>query len=514
MGADRRPDPLTAPDRPPAPTARAPRALWLALAAGALVLTGLQFATPGLIGVDAYFHVRYAAVMREAGLAGFPPPFPWLPLTILAPDRYADHHLLYHVYLVPFTLGDLRLGGKLAGLVGALAFLATFAWLVRRERVPLPWLAILALGAASADFLYRISMTRVQALSLVCLLVGFECALRRRHRTLAVVACLYTWLYDGFALLAVPLGAVGLADLVVERRLRLGATLAALSGVAAGLVVNPYFPEYLEFILHHFGAKLVPGEAVRVGREWFPYDPVSLLGNAGMALLYLAFGLAHTGPALRRDRRALAALAMAAVFLVLTLGSKRFIEYFAPTATVFVVLAASGAVAHLRPAARGALVALLVVVAVGNVAGVGWTLVRKDAEAPGDRYARVAEYVAREAPPGAMLCTTDWDDFPRLYFYNVASTYLVGLDPTYLQRRFRSAYWQWVDITQGQVPEPSRLLATRFPCAYIMTDRHHPAFLEQALHDPGLERVLEDPHAVLFRVRRDGPPPVYPRTLD
>ena len=36
------------------------------------------------------------------------PPFPWLPLTILAPDRYADHHMLFHLWLVPFTLGDQR----------------------------------------------------------------------------------------------------------------------------------------------------------------------------------------------------------------------------------------------------------------------------------------------------------------------------------------------------------------------------------------------------------------------
>src|SRR5262245_50124453 len=81
---------------------------WLALAAATIVLTVVQFATPTLVGIDGYFHVRYAQVIREAGLRGFPPRFPWLPLTILAPDRYADHHMLYHLLLVPFTFGDLR----------------------------------------------------------------------------------------------------------------------------------------------------------------------------------------------------------------------------------------------------------------------------------------------------------------------------------------------------------------------------------------------------------------------
>jgi hypothetical protein len=124
------------------------RALLLAFLTAVVVLAGLQFTTPNLIGNDSYFHIRYAAVIREAGLRGFPPPFPWLPLTILAPDRYADHHMLFHLWLVPFTLGDLRLGGKLAGVAGALAFVATFLWFLRRRGVGLLALALLALAAS------------------------------------------------------------------------------------------------------------------------------------------------------------------------------------------------------------------------------------------------------------------------------------------------------------------------------------------------------------------------------
>jgi hypothetical protein len=488
---------------------------WGALATAAVVLAGLQFSTPNLIGNDSYFHIRYAEIVREAGVRGFPPPFPWLPLTILAPDRFADHHMLYHVLLTPFTLGDLRLGGKLAGLAGAVAFVVAFAAFLRCERVALPGLVLLALGASSADLLFRLSMTRVQALSLVCLLAGFHYALAGRTRALALIGCIYAWLYDGFPLLLVPVGATVAADLVVARRLRPAIAVAALAGIAVGVVVNPYFPEYLHFIVHHVGDKTLPGEAVRVGREWLPYDPASLLANALLAILYLAFGVAALGAAgLRRDRRALAALLVAVAFLVLMLGSKRFIEYFAPTATLFAALAGAPLLARLERRRRIAVAAVLAVVALANVAGVGWTLVRKRDETPHDRYAAAATYVARAAPAGAMLCTTDWDDFPWLYFHNVASTYLVGLDPTYLRDRFRDAYWQWVDIAQGGVAEPSRLLATRFPCAYMLSDREHTAFLEQAARDPGLEEVLADEHMVLYRVKREGPPPVYPTTLE
>jgi hypothetical protein len=141
-------------------------------------------------------------------------------------------------------------------------------------------------------------------------------------------------------------------------------------------------------------------------------------------------------------------------------------------------------------------------------------LVRRGAQTPYDRYAAAAALVARDAPPGAMLCSTDWDDFPWLYFYNVESTYLIGLDPTYLRDRFRDAYWDWVDASVGKVPRPSDVFGLRLPCAYVISDRDHTGFLELAATDSGLEQVLADDRMVLFRVRRDGLPPLYPTTVD
>lgn len=488
---------------------------WGALAAALAVLAGLQLATPNLVGNDSYFHVKYAEVMRHAGLRGFPPDFPWLPLTILAPDRYADHHMLYHVLLTPFTLGDLRIGGKVAAAAGAFAMVWAFTWVLRRAGVPLLGLAVLALGASSADLLFRLSMTRVQALSLLCLFLGFHWASTHRHRALAALACVYAWLYDGFPLLMIPVGAVLLAELAAERRLRPGIVLAALAGIAVGLVVNPYFPEYLTFMWHHMGDKLVAKETLRVGKEWAPYDPAGLFVNAGVAIALMAFGVAALGEGRWRDRpRAVAAGIVAAAFFALTMRSQRFVEYFAPTATLFAALAGGAVVAELGTNRRRLLVGVLTVVLMANAIGIGSMLARGAVKTPYHRYATAAELVARTAPPGAMLCTTDWDDFPWLYFYNVESTYLIGLDPTYLRNRFRDAYWDWVDASAGKVPRPSDIFGHRLPCAYVMSDRDHSGFLDLAMADPGLEQVLADDRMVLFRVRREGPVRLYPTTID
>ena len=494
---------------------RRPGPPWAALAGALAVLVGLQLATPNLVGNDSYFHIKYAEVMREAGVRGFPPAFPWLPLTILAPDRYADHHLLYHVLLTPFTFGDLRIGGKIAAVAGAFAMVATFVWVLRRQGVGPLGLAVLALGASSADLLFRLSMTRVQALSLVCLLLGFHFALAHRHLALAALACVYAWLYDGFPLLFVPIASVLVAELLTERRLRPGIVVAATAGMAVGMIVNPYFPDYLVFMWHHMGDKLVEHEPLRVGKEWAPYDPLGLFANASAAMVYVAYGTAVLGEGRwKRERAAVAALVVAAVFFALLMRSQRFVEYFAPLATFFVALAGGGTIATLDRRRRTMLAGLLGAVLVANVVGIGSMLARRGVKTPYDRYASAAELVAREAPPGAMLCTTDWDDFPWLYFYNVESTYLIGLDPTYLRNRFRDAYWAWVDASLGKVPKPSDVFGRELPCAYVMSDRDHGGFLDLAASDPGLEQVLADERMVLYRVRRDGPPPTYPTTVD
>jgi hypothetical protein len=156
-------------------------------------------------------------------------------------------------------------------------------------------------------------------------------------------------------------------------------------------------------------------------------------------------------------------------------------------------------------------IALLGLVALANVGGVAWAYRVKTYDL--ERYAPAARYVAEQAPAGAMVCSSDWDDFPELFFHNTRSTYLVGLDPTYLRNRFRDAYWQWADVSVGRGSTPSAVFGERLPCAYVFSDRLHTAFLEQAAADPGLTQVVAGDEMVLFRVERDGPPPLYPTSV-
>jgi hypothetical protein len=115
-------------------------------------------------------------------------------------------------------------------------------------------------------------------------------------------------------------------------------------------------------------------------------------------------------------------------------------------------------------------------------------------------YANASLWLEKNTPAGSRVFQTDWDDFPRLFYYNTHNTYLIGLDPTYLQLYDADLYKLWVDISQGDVKDPSELIATRFDSRYIHTDLNHRDFLNVAAKDPGLKEVYRDDQAVVFEV--------------
>ena len=95
---------------------------------------------------------------------------------------------------------------------------------------------------------------------------------------------------------------------------------------------------------------------------------------------------------------------------------------------------------------------------------------------------------------------TDWDDFPRLFFYNTASSYTIGLDPTYMERYDADMYAEWVRITRGEVERPAARIAGRFEAAYALSDLRHQAFLARADADAGMREVYRDEYAVIYQI--------------
>src|SRR4051812_6795111 len=143
----------------------------------ASVFSVVQWASRSIVGIDGFYHIKAAWIMQQQGWRVlFPMYFPWLPTTILNPAEFTDHHLLFHLLLVPFTFGDLIMGAKVSAVIFASVALLVMYHLMAENRVraPLVWL-ILALASAG-PFLYRLAMTRRQSLTILLLLLTLTVA--------------------------------------------------------------------------------------------------------------------------------------------------------------------------------------------------------------------------------------------------------------------------------------------------------------------------------------------------
>ena len=146
-------------------------------------------------------------------------------------------------------------------------------------------------------------------------------------------------------------------------------------------------------------------------------------------------------------------------------------------------------------------VSLLGLVLISN----GWLTLRDARESlqnskPYQTYAGASAWLEANSPAGARVFQTDWDDFPRLFFYNTKNTYLIGLDPTYMQLYDEELYNLWVKITQGDVEQPAAIISSQFGASYILTDLLHKDFLDQAALDLRLVESYRDEYAVVFSV--------------
>lgn len=477
-----------------------------------LLLAFVQWGTPALVGTDGYYHARMGYLMRHEGLT---PEFDWLPLTILNDDAFYDHHLLYHLYLSLFAVRDpvfdgglaMTLGIKLASVImPALAFTAIW-WLLRSLKVR--WAAVWTIGllAVSEAFLYRMSMPRAQSASLLVLTMGLYALFKRRYWLLLPLGFVYVWLYNAFPLLLLLAGTYVVATWLTEQRLAWQALLFPVLGITLGLILNPYFPQNVTFIINHLVPK-IGDSSTQVGNEWYPYRSWTLVENSGFALgAFLLGTLAWSWRKERIDRVGLTLFLLTALFGLLLFHSRRFVEYFPAFAWLFAVVGCSGLFeAWMQGRKRSLLPApaiLALILLVPLVLTVSQARASVAGSKPADQYAQAAIWLADNAEPGAMIFQTDWDDFPRLFFYNDRSIYTVGLDPTYMELYDQDLFDEWRAVTRGEVDQPGQVIRDRFGASYVFTDLDHHEFLDQAGRDPLLEELYRDEYAAIFAVENN-----------
>ena len=506
-----------------------------------IIFWQLQFSTDSICcgDFDGYYHIKWARELWASMKSNtFPPAFPWLPLTTLNPQNYVDHHLLFHIIQIPFAaISDPRLGAKISSaFFGGLAVLSCY-WLLMRYRIRYPLVWLIGLLACSAPFLFRMNMAKAPPLAIIFLVIAIHLFFQRKYTLLLPLALVFTWTYDLFVLLIMATVFWVVTIAITEQRFEWRPLVFVLAGCAAGLIINPYFPKNLLQLAEHMKIKVTMSDFdTKVGSEWYPYDSWEFLGNSAVACMAMFVGYVTFEPSERRRAHyPIFLLLLSTALMIMTARWKRIAEYWPPFAVLFAGFTLQPWLEGYRPyltrlpkeileelkpfldregmppppkekdlrdlvrTIAMAVVALLLSAFLSM--NLKATVKEIEQSERHDYYRAGAEWLRANVPPGQIIFNTDWDDFPRLFYYDSSHYYVSGLDPSYLYEKNPDLSRLYDGITLGREEDPGPLIRDKFGARYVFSDNNHHDFFEHARLSGWFDIVYEDTECTIMYIR-------------
>ena len=466
----------------------------------------------GILGVDGYYHFRVA---EEIVARGPWVDIHWLPFTVLG-DRGPDHHWLFHVLITPFTLlGHSLPAVKWAAVVCAATIPTTLTVVARLYGVPFaPLFALLAM-TTSAVLPGRYLMLRANGLALVFMALAVYAMTRRLYVWLGVLAFLFMQFYHGAVILAGFVGIWLALRWVSTREFESKAVVSVGLGLFLGLLLSPWFPENVGYLVFHTAFKVGNAYQGLAGSEWYPtvwrrlFDEswaahgVLLLATSGALLLGRR---PQTRSLLQTET--LAVLSVAFLFLALYKNSWRFVDYYAP----FVCLAAGLVLRDSRslwlPRMR---VQAMAFAGAGALAMLcGWRsleVIDRTPKTPPTKYAELAAHLERDGEPEDIVLNTRWADFVQLVWHSPRFRYASGLDGHYLLYGDDEDQFDfWFDLRDPDNfvgEDVSRLAIERFGARWMIVPGHRDDLVPLVRRGAYAHEVYAGEDGWLFRLERE-----------
>lgn len=471
----------------------------------------LQFTTPWISGYDGYYHIKYAWLLRENGIFQ---EFPWAQFSLWR-DHFSDKEFLFHILLIPFTFfTDLATGAKHAAVVFAALFITSFNLVLRLHRVPLRYLWIALLLVAGDVFLYRLNLPRPHLLSMIFMLWLVHATVRQRYVLLAVLSFFYVQSYTAIHMPLV-LGVIFCAgQLLMREKLSWRSLTVPTVAVLVASLVSPFFPHNLMvFYVQNLelawqqlfwninlyqGSELKPMST----RYFFTYNLPLLLPFVGSLCLSILYP-----SKVSRETKHL--LAMAVAFIVMTMISKRFVEYSYPMGLLFcacycrdrwegVSLRALWSQAKFKTAIG----AVLIVAIAGASGAASYRNLHGDlSQAKPSRYEQAAKLLQQHTPPDTIIFTCDWDDTPELFYFNHHNRYMIFMDPLFMYSWSQQVWHMWMRVANGHTAErTARILFNDFKIQYGLCTNNFRGLRNIIANDSNMNILYEDQELYVFKV--------------
>ncbi|MFA7253978.1 MAG: hypothetical protein WC107_05500 [Patescibacteria group bacterium] len=487
---------------------------FLIFAAAVLFFWPFQFnpLNPYFSGEDAFYHVGMANFILDHGIVQ---KFPWLYFTTINAN-FVDHQLLFHLLLIPF----MKLIGTVDGpkIMEIIFFALSFAMIfpiLREKKLKLAWLyPILLFALMPADFYFRMSFIRVQAVSLFLMMLALYLIIKNKPVWLGIISFLFVWLYGGSVFLPVLIGIYFVSQLLSSEKISWKVLAFGIGGFVLGILINPYFPKNIGFLFDQI-FKTGLGAQSYSGGEWRSYETWYWVKMCAVPIL-IFFGGLTVGfiNGVRKSALDLTILIFSIFLLVLQWKAMRFVEYW-PFWGALAGLVLGGKYVEQKIAGvlnKPRIWSITVLIAATALSffylfgyfdqqrtkGLADSTTNFDLKA----VTEVHDYLKTNSAEGDIVFTDDWDVFPLYFYLNQKNYYLVGLDPEFMNQYNHDLFEEFAGISSGSEYRNLDRIKNDFKAKWVLVADDHRAFRFNLLQYPDLfDKVFDNSSYYLFKVK-------------
>lgn len=487
---------------------------------------------------DGFYHTKMALFIRQGQILQN---LPWMQFSNLR-ENFVDHQFLYHVILAPFTdIINPIMGVKIATVSLTVLMVLIFYWFLKSQKIAWPYLfsvAILVLNGLN----FRLSLIKANSLSLIIVWFLLYALLKKKLWLIFLISFIFVLSYGVWPIAILILLAYVVGDWIFlelnhdklkmfwNRTVRvftfkkkppqyLKISLALLAGLSAGVIINPYWPKNVSFYQELIKIALYDrtNEFFKVGGEWYGTNIMSLISSAPhlfIAIVIITLILAFNYKKI--SQLSWISFLLMLGFLILTLKSKRYLEYYMPFGLLFVASGSNDIKKFFNKkrikkfwkiTPKYVKVYLFVILIIFATSIIPATYNRIfDIELP-DRWPNTklsgpANWLHQNTAPGDIVFHADWDEWPALFYHNDHNYYMLGLDPGLMESYNHELHKLYVDIVGGEIRYGiGNLIQERFGANYIIAEKNrHQIFIANLNLAPDINPVYANENVIIYQI--------------
>jgi len=426
-------------------------------------------------------------------------------------------------------------------VVFTVTMVLVFYWLLKKIHVVWPWIFTL-LFITLNGLNFRLSLIKANSLSLLVIFLLLYALFKQKKWLMALLGFIFIWLYGGWPLAILITLIYLITDNVYNyyhsNRLKLlwhkvirvfthqpneskniKLLVWLLLGLLAGLIINPYWPQNLYFYYQQIIqiGIINLGNQFPVGGEWYGTDLITLISAVPHifvtnCLIFILLIFRHK----KISRQTWFSFALMFIFLLLTIKSRRYVEYFMPFALLFTACGITDLkkitnwekIVKIWQGLRLYLKIYLIVALLAFATLVMPTVIRSTIDTqipqhlPFDKFQLATNWLKNNTPENSIIFHSDWDEWPILFYHNDHNYYLVGLDPTFMHNFDARLHQRFIDLSTGQIiHNPARQIKDAFGAEFIFVEKNNHTMLIQNLdNDLYASLVYEDSDTRIYKI--------------